>query len=234
MKYPSLGSLSLLLVVLSLARNTYADSIFNSISASIQLVGTTGVVIALFSIISIAVIIERCINFREKHLVPKGLSEKIDALWANAAHADIADTCNHDASTLANIYSYLSKHREHNFDLVSTGTGDIASMALRRHLQRAYPLAVVATIAPLAGLLGTVLGMIEAFYVVAASGTIGDPSLLADGISKALITTAAGLIVALPSLVAYHFFKARTTMFGLSIEEQINERLSRWFIKAQP
>ena len=102
-------------------------------------------------------------------------------------------------------------------------------MELRKHMQRAYPLAVVATIAPLAGLLGTVIGMIEAFYVVAESGTIGDASLLADGIYKALLTTAAGLTVALPALGFHHYFKNRTVLYGIALEEEINQLTSDWF-----
>jgi biopolymer transport protein ExbB len=130
---------------------------------------------------------------------------------------------------LAKVLGFINQHRHQDLHIISTGAGDIASMDLRRHLQRAYPLAVVATIAPLAGLLGTVLGMIEAFYVVAATGSIGDPAILADGISKALLTTAAGLSAALPALGFHHYFKNRTVMYGISLEEVINELTAEWF-----
>ena len=80
--------------------------------------------------------------------------------------------------------------------------------------------AVTATVAPIVGLLGTVIGMIEAFHVIAFAG-MGDPSLLAGGISKALVNTAAGLSVALPALLAYHYFKHRIAACGLRLERQI-------------
>ena len=78
--------------------------------------------------------------------------------------------------------------------LVSRLAGEVASMELRRHQQKAYALAIVATVAPIVGLLGTVLGMVDAFHVIAFSDGMGNPALLAGGISKALINTAAGLV----------------------------------------
>ena len=105
--------------------------------------------------------------------------------------------------------------------------GDIASLALREQQQPAYPLAVVATGAPIVGLLGTVVGMIEAFHVIAFAGGLGDPALLAGGISKALVNPAAGLSVALPALGLHHFFKHRLTLIGLAIERDREPRVRR-------
>lgn len=76
----------------------------------------------------------------------------------------------------------------------------------------------VATIAPLLGLLGTVTGMISAFNVIAASDAMGRPEMLAAGISEALITTAAGLVVAIPSLTAYMYFISRVDQLIVAID----------------
>ena len=100
---------------------------------------------------------------------------------------------------------------------------------IRKHLRRAYPLALVATIAPLLGLLGTVIGMIGAFDKVSAAGSLGDASMLGGDISKALITTATGLCIAVPALALYHFFKSRTNMYGMILEEEVCELITRWF-----
>ena len=100
---------------------------------------------------------------------------------------------------------------------------------MRVHLQRAYPLAVIATVSPLLGLFGTVYGMIGAFESVALAGKMGDPSIMAGDISFALITTALGLIIAVPALIAYHYFRVRTNIYGLTLEEQTNHLLIRWF-----
>ena len=79
-------------------------------------------------------------------------------------------------------------------------------------------LGAIANLAPMLGLLGTVLGMIKAFNVISQSGT-GNPGLVASGISEALITTAAGLMVGIPTLAAYHFFRGRVDKFVFEMEE---------------
>jgi biopolymer transport protein ExbB len=114
------------------------------------------------------------------------------------------------------------QHRALDAAALSARAGDIATLALRVQQQKAYPLAVVATVAPIVGLLGTVIGMIEAFHVIAFAGGLGDPALLAGGISKALVNTAAGLAVALPALGLHHFFKNRLVYVGIELETQVN------------
>jgi biopolymer transport protein ExbB len=199
-----------------------------SIAGLYHLVGITGVVIVVLSIVGLGVIFERLQGLRRGRIVPAGLVNQVRALWKSGSHAEIDALCAQD-NTLAQVLVFINRHRQHDLVSISAGAGDIASMSLRRHLQRAYPLAVIATIAPLAGLLGTVIGMIEAFYVIGVSGEIGDPSLLADGISKALLTTAGGLSVALPALGFYHYFKSRTVLYGIELEEEINALTSDWF-----
>ncbi len=100
--------------------------------------------------------------------------------------------------------------------------GDLAAIDLKRHLQKCYPLAIVATLAPLLGLLGTVIGMIESFHIIGATGNLSNPSLLAGSIAKALITTAGGLCVAIPALGLYHWFKSRLASYAVAIDEAGN------------
>jgi biopolymer transport protein ExbB len=89
----------------------------------------------------------------------------------------------------------------------------------------ARPLGIIANTAPLLGLLGTVIGIVEAFDVVARQGALGDPSALADGIAKALLTTVFGLIVAIPTLMAYHYFVGRSEALLRRCEELAKEAL---------
>ncbi len=88
-------------------------------------------------------------------------------------------------------------------------------------------LGAVAGLAPMLGLLGTVIGMIKAFDVISQSGT-GNPGLVASGISEALITTAAGLVVGIPALAIYHYFRGKVDKFVFEMEEisiQLLEKL---------
>ena len=80
-------------------------------------------------------------------------------------------------------------------------------------------LGTVAAITPLLGLLGTVIGMIKVFSAITAVG-VGDPSVLAGGISEALITTAAGLSVGIPSLIFHRYFRGRINELTISMEQE--------------
>ena len=87
------------------------------------------------------------------------------------------------------------------------------------------PLATIAQIAPLLGLLGTVTGMIIAFAEISQQGT-GNPAALADGIGQALVTTAAGLIVAIPSLIGQNYLSSRVESILLEIDRRREELMA--------
>ena len=99
----------------------------------------------------------------------------------------------------------------------------MAATELRRLAHNLRPLLIVFLIAPLLGLLGTVWGMIEAFGEIATQSGMGKPELLASGIYQALTTTAAGLAVAIPAIVAYHLFKGRIETFARRVEDAQRE-----------
>jgi len=191
--------------------------------------GFTIWVILALSIITGAVTIERLTHFKKKNIAPDNLIPRIETLWQQGEFEQSEQLLKMQNSTLARALTFISEHKSQAREFVSTGAGDIASMELRHHQQKSYPLAVIATVAPILGLLGTVLGMIEAFHVVASTGELGNPTLLAAGISKALTTTAAGLIVALPALGLHHFFKNRAVFYALSLEKQLNDLISDHF-----
>jgi biopolymer transport protein ExbB len=88
-------------------------------------------------------------------------------------------------------------------------------------------LAVIAALSPLLGLLGTMIGMIEAFELVAIYGDEGGASMLAGSIAKALITTAAGLIIAIPAIAAYNYFKHRVNKLTMKLENDVESILDK-------
>jgi biopolymer transport protein ExbB len=185
--------------------------------------GGSGIlVIGALSVLAAAVAIERLVRFRAARLAPPGLVDTVLPLWHEGRFDDVQAVLARQPSTLATILSFVLQHRTLDAAALSTRAGDIATLALRMQQQRAYPLAVVATVAPIVGLLGTVIGMIEAFHVIAFAGGLGDPALLAGGISKALVNTAAGLAVALPALGLHHFFKNRLVYVSIELETQVN------------
>lgn len=215
-------------LVLLQSTQVFAQSI--NFSEQIAEGGAAIIVIIGLSILALAVTIERGVHFRKKYIVPEGLLEQARSLWRTGEFVQLQQLLAQENNTLARIVNFMVTHRQQHFSIISSGAGDIASLELRQHQQKAYALAIVATVAPIVGLLGTVIGMIEAFHVIAFSEGMGNPALLAGGISKALINTAAGLSVALPALGLHHYFKYRATLFGLALEEQVNQLLNEWFM----
>jgi biopolymer transport protein ExbB len=177
-------------------------------------------VIGMLSVLALAVTFERLVNFRAHKVAPQGLADEALGLWRAGDVDALAARAKGDRSSLARVLEFLAGHPRLPVETLSARAAEIASLELRLQQQKAYALNVVATIAPIVGLLGTVVGMIEAFHVIAFNG-MGDPTLLAGGISKALVNTAAGLSVALPSLAMHHFFRNRMVNIGILLERQL-------------
>ncbi len=192
--------------------------------------GWTMFFLALVSIVGVAVAIERALRLKRKGIVPLELADQADRLWRSGQYDALTKLAEQNPSTLGRVLSALVRHRKNTAADVSAIAGDIASRDLRRHLQRAYPLLIVATLSPLLGLLGTVIGMIGAFATIEALGELADPAAFGGDISKALITTGAGLAIAVPALAAYHFFKSRTTGLAVELEEVASEFIAEWFV----
>jgi biopolymer transport protein ExbB len=191
--------------------------------------GWTMVFLLLVSIGGLAFTVERFVNLRRGNIAPKGLAAKADQLWREGHTKQLAESVEGDKSTLGRMIAEIVEYRRRGPAFVQEMAGDVAARDLRRHLQKAYPLAVVATISPLLGLLGTIIGMIGAFDAVATAGSMGDASILGGDISKALITTGAGLAIAIPALALYHYFKVRTGIFAIELEEIAGELVADWY-----
>ncbi len=181
---------------------------------------------AALSVLALAVVLERLHHLRRSALVPAGLADAVVPLWNEGRFDELEHELRRRDSVLARTLRFVVAQRTRwPVELLSQRAGELASRELRRHQQRAYPLAVIATVAPIIGLLGTVVGMIEAFHVIAFTGGVGDAALLAGGISKALVNTAAGLAVALPALGFHHFFRHRLAVSGLALEDEVERVL---------
>ncbi|WP_426212654.1 MotA/TolQ/ExbB proton channel family protein [Massilia sp. TWP1-3-3] len=187
--------------------------------------GVAMYVILAISVLAAAVGIERMRRLRLQAIVPDGMATEVISLWRAHKFDQIETITSANDSTLSRIIAYMLEKRHSPRAVMAGGCGDLASRELREHQQKAYALAVVATMAPIIGLLGTVVGMVESFHAIAYAGGMGNPALLAGGISKALVCTAAGLSVALAALGAHHFFKHRVVGYGLKLEKVVNQLL---------
>ena len=193
--------------------------------------GATMYALGLLSVAMVAFALERAIRMKASAFAPEGLARDILTNYNIKDTDKIAEKCDKKPSALSEIIKFLTHHRDNDMQTLSEAAGDIASREVRLQLQRIQPLAAIAGIAPLLGLLGTIIGMIEAFKMVSIYGDEGGAHMLAGSISKALITTAVGLIIAIPSLSLFHILKHRLMTFAHLLEESTDTVISSWFLK---
>ncbi|MEM0982767.1 MAG: MotA/TolQ/ExbB proton channel family protein [Planctomycetota bacterium] len=188
--------------------------------------------IGLCSLVVVAVVFERMGVLRRTKFAPRGFDKKLakalgDQPVSAGARADAVKLCkkaNHGAGRV--MLAGLDK-LGHGHDVVEKHLGAAGEEEVYRMRRRLRALTVVAAIAPLLGLTGTIFGMIEAFQTVATSeDALGKAGKLAGGIYEAMITTAAGLLVAIPTLVFYHWLAGRVE--GLTRDL---DRLCVWFVE---
>lgn len=168
--------------------------------------------ITVCSLVLFAVVFERMIMLRRSRVLPKPFYQRLlhRLKLQELSQAEALDACVRNGSPVATVFAGALRKWGRPSVEIEQGVLDAAERVageLRRNLRI---LNGVATVSPLLGLLGTVLGMIHAFNAVATADALGRPELLAKGISQALLTTAAGLTVAIPAILAYLYFVGRT------------------------
>lgn len=147
-----------------------APNTTNALVEKLKGSGKTGIALFLISVFGFSFAFERAFNLRRPRVTPGGLSDHADKLWQARDIAGLKKLADESRSVLGRVILEIVEHRDAPRADVSTMAGDVGGREMRYHLQRAYPLAVVATISPLLGLFGTVYGMIGAFESVALAG----------------------------------------------------------------
>ncbi len=164
--------------------------------------------ILLCSIISIAVILERALFFRRTRVRNKNLPERTLALLNAKKPADAATLCESEGSFLSRFLSVglkVADRPEEEKQKILRRAGSRELEAGEKYLR---VLSVIGSISTLLGLLGTVTGMVQTFRTIQEAGGMADVTVLAGGIWEALLTTVAGLCVAIPTLVFFHSFES--------------------------
>ncbi|MBN2145167.1 MAG: MotA/TolQ/ExbB proton channel family protein [Candidatus Aureabacteria bacterium] len=181
--------------------------------------------IVLCSIVSCAVFFERLYHFKRASLNLDPFMKKLCELMRSRRWVEAITLCSDSPGPVAAVLKNgIIKHDE-NRELIKESIENSITHEMPRLERNVQLLSISAHIAPLLGLLGTVLGMIECFRVIQTKAGIVNPTDLAGGISVALITTAAGLTVAIPSFLAYSFTVARIDIFSVQIERSSTEIL---------
>ena len=175
--------------------------------------------IILCSILAFTIVAERFWTLREKSIAPPNLAEQIIKLHKKKRITNEVIEKLYSDSPLGRILAAGLRNMNGAREIMKESIeeeGRQVAQELERFLNT---LGTIASITPLLGLLGTVIGMIKVFAVITSLG-VGDPKVLADGISEALITTAAGLSVAIPTVMFYRYFRGRVDELLLKMEAQ--------------
>lgn len=171
------------------------------------------------SIVAVAIILERLWTLQLNRVLPKDLTVDVWR-WVKNSQLDrqrIQDL--HQSSPLGQILAAGLSGRNRGREIVKENIQDTGRHVVHELERYLNSLGTIAAISPLLGLLGTVIGMVKVFAAITIYG-VGNPSVLAGGISEALITTAAGLTVAIPSLIGYRYLRGKVDNLVVQMEKQ--------------
>ncbi|MDA0321562.1 MAG: MotA/TolQ/ExbB proton channel family protein [Verrucomicrobia bacterium] len=174
---------------------------------TLQRGGSVMYVILLASAVGLGFIFEVSYVTRRSVILPAETEKRLVDGMSSEEIKQIVDS--DETSRVNLILAAGYRWRRESHDQIATAIEEIVDESIWQLKRSTRPIGIIANTAPLLGLLGTVAGIIEAFSVVAEQGALGDPGALAGGISKALLTTCFGLIVAIPMLLSYHYFTGR-------------------------
>lgn len=173
--------------------------------------------ISLASLIGLAVIIERVLVLRQGRIIVPEIAEAVETLSASRDLSVAYAICERRPGPFANVVRAGLDHADNEWPIIRDVLEEAGRQEATRLTRRLGVLETVAAVSPLLGLLGTVLGMIRVFATISLAG-LGNPETLSSGISEAMVTTAAGLIIGIPALVAYNWLNGRADRIIFELE----------------
>lgn len=204
------------------------ESFFESV---INWGGWVGWVIIALSVWTVAMIIEMFVTLKQEKLVPPEVSDELEALLEEGEFQEALELCEAQPNFVTNCMAAALPRMNEGWDKMKEAMENTAGVEGMKLQQKVGWLLFLSNIAPMLGLFGTVVGMIEAFKEIVRLGAKVTPTDLAAGISAALITTFDGLMVAMPALFAYQYFRNRaaklTVAFGGILEDMTNRFRTR-------
>jgi biopolymer transport protein ExbB len=182
--------------------------------------------LALCSLIATVVIIERLLSLRRSRVLPQQILDVVSFVGPGKDLGMAVEICRRNPGVLSNVMLAALENADKSWDVMRDAVIDAGNQetpAIERNL---FWLQTVAQAGPLLGLLGTVFGMIRMFSSVSLAG-LGDPQILSRGISEAMLTTAEGLCIGIPALIAYNYLSSRAERLIIEVEGQASRMLAR-------
>ncbi len=223
-----------LLFLLIFGSNLYAAegrSPLEYLSYTFEVGGITMYALLALSIVGLGFAIERFARLHRKNFITPGLVDEARSLQIKGEFQALVELAQSKNSGLARGIEAIVPYLHESVDEVRTIASDVLSAEVRAHQRRVQPQAAIATLAPLLGLFGTVVGMMGAFENFRMLGETGDPTVFAGDISKAMVTTATGLVVAMPALALNYILKNRTNALGDSMAMELSQLISEWCLE---
>jgi biopolymer transport protein ExbB len=179
-------------------------------------------IIFLFFVL-VAIVIERLLFFRKIDVDEDKLFLRIKGSLEKGYYDEALSICDTNMSPLSALIRKGIEHKDEPTETQKEVIKDAASHEIPRLEKNVSVLDTIAHISPLLGLLGTVIGTMRAFGVLGTFGAVSDPTLLAKGISEALINTTAGIIVAVPAVIFYNYLVGKVNLTLIKLEYRVND-----------
>lgn len=197
-----------------------------------ELLGQGGLTMAplyFCSLVAVAVFVRKFIEFRSAGVGRFDIGDQISGALAEGDYEAVADACRNDGTPLGRVMASAAQSVRELPARAQEEAGRIASNEIQR-LEAYLPLlSFVAQVAPLFGLLGTVIGMVDLFSGLESAGQSVDASTLSSGIWKALLTTAAGLIIAIPAMGGHAWLTSQVDLLKLRMRDGTSRIFNRAF-----
>jgi len=175
--------------------------------------------IIICAIIAMGIVLERFWTLRQKRVIPEDLTSQVWS-WVKNDQLDQKQIQTlYQGSPLGQILAAGLINRSRERAVLKDSIEDTGRHVVHELERYVETLGTVAAVTPLLGLLGTVIGMVKVFTAITTHG-VGNPTVLAGGIAEALITTAAGLTVAIPALIAYRYYRTRVDKLVVDMEKE--------------
>jgi len=188
-----------------------------TIGSVIKGAGWIGWVIIFVSIVSLSLVIEHFVSIRRDKLAPPEIVDQVHDLFDQENYQEAMELCEAEPNVFTNVVGAALHRMPGGYEAMEAAVAEVGEEeAVKLHQKISY-LSLIGTIAPMLGLFGTVFGMIKAFTVIAEKKGAADPGDLASGISQALVTTFLGLLVAIPTMVFFFYFRNKVVMQVLEI-----------------
>jgi biopolymer transport protein ExbB len=190
--------------------------------------GTVGWVIIVLSVATLAVIIEAAVTIRRDKICRPELIDEVEALLEENEVQEALELCESEPNFFTNMMAAGLARVNQGYDDMKTAVENRGGVEITKLQQKVGWILWLSNIGPLLGLFGTVTGMIAAFNVIKALGAAVTPTDLAAGISAALITTFDGLLVSMPAVTAYQYFRDKSTRIAIDFGGVAEDMLQRF------